>query len=436
VVADPKTALGEQPDTRAGSLIVADGERISLPLAGRGFGRIAEIEPGRWVAPLMTAGLVCSLLSIFLSGVAFAAGLGCWFWDCLRRRKLILEFPPFSFLLFLFLAWVVVAILFSPDFLASLKFLKKYLKFFAVFLVFTYFDREDVERACLALFVVGGGSGLWGLLQYFWLKDVHLMNRIDGFMSHWMTFSGQMMILGVALTAYLLIRTPVRPPGRAGLLIYPALPVMLASVLLTFTRSAWLGLVGGLVVLLAFLRFRWALAGFLLTVLLLLFLPPQFKSRLYSSFDPTDTTTRGRLELVETGLRLIETSPWTGVGPRLVQMTALEARGDEFPDEVYQHLHNNLLQISAELGIPAALLWMALFLKLAFDFIRFRRSRDTLLRFLAVGGLGILAAIQLMGLFEYNFGDSEIVILLLFVISAPYAVYRRGEGRGVPPPAT
>jgi putative inorganic carbon (hco3(-)) transporter len=409
---------------------VADGGRISLPFAGRVLRRAAEFKPERWVAPLMVAGLVSSLFSIFLSGVAFSLGLSCWIWDCLRRRRLILELPPFFLVLVLFLALIGVAIVFSPDFLASLKYLKKYLKFFSVFLVYTYISRDLVERAWVALFLVGGGSGLWGLFQYFWLKDVHLMNRIDGFMSHWMTFSGQMMILGVAVTAYLLIRRPVDPLGRASFLVYLSLPVILLAVLLTFTRSAWLGLVGGLVVLLTFLRFRWALAGAVVAALLFLALPPEFRARLYSSFDPTDTTTQGRVELIRTGIQLIETSPWTGVGPRLVQRTALEMRGEEFPDEVYQHLHNNLLQISAELGLPAALVWVALFLKLAFDFFRFRRSRDTLMRFLALAGLGILAAVQLMGLFEYNFGDSEIVILLLFIISAPYAVHRQGEGKG------
>jgi len=40
-----------------------------------------------------------------------------------------------------------------------------------------------------------------------------------------------------------------------------------------------------------------------------------------------------------------------------------------------------------------------------------------------MSGVGVLAAFLLAGLFEYNFGDSEILILLLFFITIPYVVH-------------
>ena len=61
------------------------------------------------------------------------------------------------------------------------------------------------------------------------------------------------------------------------------------------------------------------------------------------------------------------------------------------------------------------------------DLWRFRRSEDELLRFLAHAGLAVVVSVQLMGLFEYNFGDSEIAVLLFFVITVPYALSRRTE---------
>jgi hypothetical protein len=45
-------------------------------------------------------------------------------------------------------------------------------------------------------------------------------------------------------------------------------------------------------------------------------------------------------------------------------------------------------------------------------------------RSLALGGLASLAAFLTAGFFEYNFGDSEVLILLLFLVTAPYVVSR------------
>jgi hypothetical protein len=39
----------------------------------------------------------------------------------------------------------------------------------------------------------------------------------------------------------------------------------------------------------------------------------------------------------------------------------------------------------------------------------------------SAGALGAWVALLVAGMFEYNFGDSEVLTLLLFLMSAPYA---------------
>jgi hypothetical protein len=46
---------------------------------------------------------------------------------------------------------------------------------------------------------------------------------------------------------------------------------------------------------------------------------------------------------------------------------------------------------------------------------------------LAAAGLGAIVAMLTAGLFEYNFGDSEFMMLFLALISLPYAA--RADGR-------
>jgi hypothetical protein len=40
----------------------------------------------------------------------------------------------------------------------------------------------------------------------------------------------------------------------------------------------------------------------------------------------------------------------------------------------------------------------------------------------AAGALAVLAAVMAAGLFEYNFGDSEILMFMLMVTALPYAL--------------
>jgi len=53
-----------------------------------------------------------------------------------------------------------------------------------------------------------------------------------------------------------------------------------------------------------------------------------------------------------------------------------------------------------------------------------RKAGDRLLLTTTAGGLGSLVAFFAAGLFEYNFGDSEILFLLLFAVTAPYICAR------------
>lgn len=380
----------------------------------------------QWIARLLLAALITSLFSIFVTGLCLAAGFVLWILDCRNKGRVHLKIPSFGPPVLLFLGLFLLSALFSEDPWVSIVSLRKALRMTLPFFLFTYFTRNDVEQGLKGLFLVLGGSALFGVLQYAGLKEVDLLNRIDGFMSHWMTFSGQLMLSSIALTGFLLFGLARRWFAGAVWLLPLLLAVQFTALLLALTRSAWLGAFVGLMLLLLVFSFRWVMPAILLLGLMLTQMPAQFQARLYSGFDPADTTTRIRLELLDTGSKMIGEHPWLGVGPAMVSSMALQYKNsEEFPDWVYQHLHNNLMQVAVEYGIPAALVWCLLWLWMARDFIRMRRRfpNDRLLGYLALNGLATLAAFLTAGLFEYNFGDSEIVMLLFFFVTAPYVLY-------------
>jgi O-antigen ligase len=87
------------------------------------------------------------------------------------------------------------------------------------------------------------------------------------------------------------------------------------------------------------------------------------------------------------------------------------------------HLHNVPIQIAAERGIPALLAWLC-FVGVAAVTL-WRQMRAKVAPDVAGAGLAALVGMLAAGLFEYNFGDSEFMMLLLGLITLPFAARER-----------
>src|ERR1700681_3421452 len=145
-------------------------------------------------------------------------------------------------------------------------------------------------------------------------------------------------------------------------------------------------------------------------------------------FNMNDPTVRDRVTMLHIGERMIEARPLTGVGPNMVQRLYVEYRGSDplaGPDGVVHinpHLHNNPLQIAAERGLPALAIWLWFLVALIRDL--WKRFSSGQQRVLAATALATIAALLTAGLFEYNFGDSEVLMLFLIIVSLPAAAAR------------
>ncbi len=112
----------------------------------------------------------------------------------------------------------------------------------------------------------------------------------------------------------------------------------------------------------------------------------------------------------------------------MVQPLYAEYRGPDAINKVNPHLHNNFLQIAAERGLPALAIWIWFIVALIRDLWRRFKSGEE--RFLAAAGLASVAALLTGGLFEYNFGDSEVLMLFLIVSTLPAAAERSVRPQG------
>jgi O-antigen ligase len=103
----------------------------------------------------------------------------------------------------------------------------------------------------------------------------------------------------------------------------------------------------------------------------------------------------------------------------MVQEVYADYRDANAVQSTNPHLHNVPMQIAAERGLPALALWLWFVISVVVS--SFRRLQTTTYKSLPAGGLAALASMLAAGLFEYNFGDSEFLMMLLVVITLPYA---------------
>jgi O-antigen ligase len=374
-----------------------------------------------------------SLVSIAASQILLAAALLGTLW-LLRRGLPDLQLPPLVWPLAAFVLWTIVAALKSADVALALTIGKKfYLALVLLVVPLIARRRQQIMGMYHCIFALSFVAALAGLIQFATHPERDLLHRISGFMSQWMTYSGLLMLVLVALGSYFVCFSWRRRPWVLGLGL-----LLIAALYLTQTRNAWLGAIMGLATVFALTRPKaiGALAAAIAMVYLLS--PVSIQERLRTGWDIADPNTRNRIELFQTSLRMIRDNPWFGVGPKNVGREALRYRGNnEYPDWMYLHMHNNALQIAAERGIPGLLLWCWLMGRLAWDAARvYRRARlpspspdgsGNVAMMASLAALGGWVALSLAGLFEYNFGDSEVLTLFLFIMAAPYVFLTKPE---------
>jgi O-antigen ligase len=202
------------------------------------------------------------------------------------------------------------------------------------------------------------------------------------------------------------------------------MPALAVAVALTSTRSAWVGVCAGAAVLFSLKDFRLFTALPIVLAVFIALAPTAITKRFFSTFDLKDPTNRDRVAMLHIGERMIAARPLTGVGPNMVQRLYAEYRGPDAVNKINPHLHNDFVQIAAERGLPALAIWIWFIVALVRDLWMRFRTAPRFERFAAAGGLAATAALLTAGLFEYNFGDSEVLMLFLILVTMPAAAQR------------
>ncbi len=361
-------------------------------------------------------------LSIAAADILLTIATLLWVGVLVRNKERV-EVPRMFWPLAAYAGATLVASVFSVDSKVSLVDCKQLVLLIIVPLTYRLFHGRRALLAVDVIITVGAVSATWGIVQYLILNFDHLGRRPQGALGLYMTYSGLLMLVTCAAVSRVMFAKQHR--AWAALV----LPALLLALIFTFTRSAWVGACVGLGLLFLLRDFRLmallpvALAAFLALA------PAALTARLYSTFSLTDPSNVDRVAMMKSGLHIIKDDPLTGVGPDMVIQVYPHYRDKTAVNQLTPHLHNVPLQIAAERGLPALGVWVWFIVTLVRDFLKRRRSDFPSL---SNAGLAAIGAMLAAGLFEYNFGDSEFLMLFLVLVTLPYAAERAPAAAAAP----
>jgi O-antigen ligase len=195
-------------------------------------------------------------------------------------------------------------------------------------------------------------------------------------------------------SAFFMMRQDAWKPRALPLLVLAGA----ASVGLSFTRAAWIGVAMGILLIcfLAAARGKLrvgratAIAGAIAAVMIAL--TPMLLSRLQHDY-ATQTTVDERMNLVLIALNVIRANPLVGVGPGVYDDVFKSFVPEGLGGTWLYTVHNEFLLRMAETGVVGGLAFMWLVVVAWRSAMQVRRSQSQLLAVVATGWLGALTAL-------------------------------------------
>jgi O-antigen ligase len=361
------------------------------------------------------------MFSISITQIAFALGAVAWLVKVQLTQSWGRVNLPVGIPFLAFLVACLVAVVLAVDPGHSYKSLKKLLQIIVFFWAVNSIEDGKQRDFLVALLIVSGlVAGLYGFYQSL-VREVSISSRVEGTLSTYMTFAGVLMVVGLLGLGRFVFRS------KREYWVGGAVVVISICLLLTLTRQAWVGYFVGIIFLIGFWKPKYLSVIPVLLVLVILFSPPAIKNRIYSMVDLNNWTFQTRLALWRGGWEIFKDYPVTGCGFKCVDIVL-----SNYPDPTgyikkYKGMHNNIVQIAVDTGILGLLAWVSIWVCYFMEVYRRSPGGEPDSRSVYLGSAAAVLGFLAGGMFEVNFYDSEVVMLLYFIMALPLVPSKKAK---------
>jgi O-antigen ligase len=384
--------------------------------------RPADLIPA--VYALLTVNVVGLQFSIALSSIAMGCAIVLWLADLARKRWSTFPRTPLDWIFLCYLGAEALATLFSISPADSAVNMKRLLLILNLYIVLSTVTNDVRLMKIVGLAVLV--ASLLTLFEIITIPQIggHFL-RVSVF-QYYLTEGGLKMFALLMAGPFIMHRGT---PPKWKLFFSLSFAILVVGLVITQTRSSWLGFLAGAVTI-AFLRNRWMLLVIVgMLVLFVLIAPPDYKARALSMVDPDMRSNLSRIHMLTTGWRMFLDYPITGTGD--IDLRGLyETYIVPIDPGEGGHLHNNFMMLLVTLGGVGFIVTMTMFAKIFI--VELRAARDTKSHWLhgsiTAGSLAAYVGFLVNGLFEWNLGDHEIAVFLWFTVGLALAAQRIAPG--------
>jgi O-antigen ligase len=283
------------------------------------------------------------------------------------------------------------------------------------------------EKIMKLIFILSCIFALLSISEVYLYYYTH-SDRLNVF-QHYMTTGGLKMIMCLMLIPFIF---STELPKKQKIFLMVFFVIIFIALILTNTRSSWLGFIAGIIVLgiLYYRKLFFMLAAFI--AFFFFIAPPQQIDRAKSIVDMTHPNNIGRLHMWSTGLKISNDYRWLGVGDTDLHEFYVKYKS-ETDTEVGGHLHNNfmtLLVIYGLLGLSVVLLLFGKIFLVEYQIFK-KYKNDIFIRNVVLGSIAVFSGFLVNGMFEWNFGDHEIMVFVWGSVGLALSSERIGDGARV-----
>ena len=369
-----------------------------------------------------------SMFSISVTQISFALGALAWLFKThLTKSWKELKGTWVGIAILCFCLAGVLSVTASVDWKNSLGLLKKLIQFIIFFWV-AHTAQDEKQRGLLVnlLIISGVVASLHGLYPQLESRTWSPLwsPRAQGAMSAPSSFAAILMFASLMTLGKFLFCNPKR---YWALVSFGLISI---AILYTQTRQAWLGTAIGVICILFFWNKKYISLVPLLCVSLFFFAPSNIQNRMLSLTSFQDAGLQERISTWKGGWAIFKDHPVTGCGYKCVDFVY-----SQYPDPSgkiarYRGMHNNFVQLLVDTGIVGLSLWISIWVAYFIEFFkRWKtlaedKSQDNA-RGILIGSLAAVPAYVVAGCFESSIYDSEVSMLLFFLMGLSLAKLKK-----------